>query len=204
MRVTRIDGSLSLINNKVLTSVVLSALTTIVGQLGYSMNPQFWRITAPALSSFDGRMIGQCASCTSGSCLSMFTDALSCSLIVGDRYITGSSATSLINPVLTRSVGSLNIYINSVLTRVEFASLSYFGGFLSINDNHALTLVSLPRLSQVQREIHFCQNGPTFLIPSPAFGTAAPPGLTSMEFTATRNCYFQQGSGACSPYDICP
>jgi hypothetical protein len=39
-RVTRIDGSLSLINNKMLANVVLSALTVIVGQLLFTSNPQ--------------------------------------------------------------------------------------------------------------------------------------------------------------------
>jgi hypothetical protein len=186
----------------VLTSVVLNALTTIGGQLVYRMNPAFWRITAPALVSFDGRTIGHC----DGGSGAFFTDALSCSTIVWDRSIQESFATSLVNPVLTRTEGFLDIRDNSALIRVDFASLYYVGGYLVIAGNPALTFASLSRLSQVQGNLGFCLNAPSFAIPNAVSGTAAPPGLTSVAFkgSTTTFCDFQQGSGACNNVVTCP
>jgi hypothetical protein len=200
MRVTRIDGSVSLINNKMLTSVVLSALTTIGGQLVYSNNPQLTGVLTPMLMSYAGRAYASTVIgglCASGDD-STFTDALSCSIIVGNRIIRESFAAFLVNPVLTRAEGVLNIQQNNMLIRVDFASLTYVGGYLYIRDNSALTFATLPRLSQVQGQIYFCQNAPSFRIPNAASGTAAPPGLTSVGFKGTVNCFFQQGSGGCS------
>jgi hypothetical protein len=133
----------------------------------------------------------------------MYMDARICSVIVGNRYIFSSSATSLVNPALTRAVGFLNINSNSLLTRVDFASLSYVGGYLYIYENPALTFASLPRLSRVQSRIYFCLNAPSFRIPNVASGTAAPPGLTSVMYTGQAECYLQQGSGACATV-TCP
>jgi hypothetical protein len=200
MRVTHIDGSLSLINNSVLTSVVLSALTTIVGQLVYSNNPQMTGVLTPMLVSFDGLIIGQCAKCTLNTpACGGFTDAMSCSVILENRYISGSSATSLVNPVLTRAEGFLSINNNNMLTRIDFATLSYVGGNLQIYNIPTLTFASLSRLSQVLGQITICQNAPSFIIPNPASGTAAPPGLTSVLYKGNASsCYFQQGSGGCA------
>ncbi len=155
----------------------------------------------------------------------MYVDALICPVIVGDRRIQSSLATSLFNPVLTRAegylyirsnnvlarvdfaslsyVGSLHIQTNNVLTRVEFASLTYIGDYLDITDNNALTFASLPRLSQVQREIGFCLNAPLFVIPNPASGTAAPPGLTSVQLKGQVACRLQPSSLGCS-FRTCP
>jgi hypothetical protein len=130
-------------------------------------------------------------------------DALNCSVVVGDRYIYQSSATSLVNPMLTRAGGYLDIQQNNMLTRVDFASLSFVGGYLLIRFNAALMFASLPRLSQVQDQIYFCQNAPSFVIPNPASGTAAPPGLTSVSSKGQAVCNLQQGSAACATV-ICP
>jgi hypothetical protein len=188
MRVTRIDGSLSLIKNNLLTSVVLSALTAILGQLMLSNNPQL----LPLVTKLS------CQSCAlNTAACSGFTDALSCSVILGDRFIIESSVTSLTNPALTRAVGWLDIQGNNDLTRIDFASLSYVGGYLNIANLRALTLASLPLLSQVQSYINFCQNNNAFLIPSPASGTAAWPGLTSVIYKGQPNCFLQHGSNSC-------
>jgi hypothetical protein len=130
-------------------------------------------------------------------------DALSCSIIVGDRVIRASTATNLTNPVLTRAEGYLVVYTNNMLTRVDFASLSYVGGALDINSNPTLTFGSLPRLSQVRGTFGICQNAPSFVIPNPASGTAAPPGLTSVTRKGQPNCYFQNGSATCA-IGTCP
>ncbi len=98
MRVTRIDGSLSLINNKVLTSVVLSSLTTILGDLFYDYNPQLGLLFPVSGNVQYTVLSNNCASCTSSTSCSGFKDALSCSVILGDRYISSSSAISLVNP----------------------------------------------------------------------------------------------------------
>jgi hypothetical protein len=149
----------------------------------------------------------------------MYLDALICPVIVGNRRIVQSSATSLVNPVLTRAEGFLRIQDNSMLTRVDFPSLSIVRGYLSISSqilarvdlaaltyigadfyihgNPSLTFASLPRLSQVQGAMAFCQNAPSFVIPNAASGTAAAPGLTSVGFKGTGNCQLQNGSGAC-------
>ncbi len=134
----------------------------------------------------------------------MYMDALSCSVVVGDRAIRFSTATSLTNAVMTRAEVSLWISDNDMLTRIDFASLTYVGGYLEIAANPTLTLVSLPRLSQVQREIRFCLNAPSFVIPNVASGTAAPPGLTSVQYKGQAECYLQQGSGACYGGETCP
>jgi hypothetical protein len=189
MRVTRIDGSLSLINNNVLTSVVLSALTAIVGQLLYSGSH---RITAPGLLTINGLGFGQCV----GFVGSDFSDVLHCSRISGGREISSSTAISLVNPVQTRADGFLYIRSNNILNRIDFASLSFVGDALDITKNPALTLVSLPRLSQVQGVIYLCQNAPSFVLPNVASGTAAPPGLTSVSSKGFANCCLQQGSTA--------
>jgi hypothetical protein len=196
MRVTRIDGSLSLINNKVLTSVVLNALTAIVGQLAYSASH---RITAPDLLTINGLGFRECNATSRYA----FSDVLHCSRILGDRFIYQSSAVSLVNPVLTRAEGYLRIQENSIFTRVEFTSLTYVGGDLTIYYNPALTFASLPRLSQVQREITFCQNAPSFFIPNAASGTAVP-GLTSVMHKGQAFCNLQNGSGACNVAATCP
>jgi hypothetical protein len=211
MRVTHIDGSLSLINNNLLTSVVLNALAAIVGQLVYSNNPQMTGVLAPMLVSYSGRAYasavigGQCESCQSSLCYTMFIDTLSCSVIVGGRVIAGSSATSLVNPVLTRAEGFLDIFGNNMLTRIDFPYMSSVRDYLNIRSNSALTLASLPRLSQVPYSINICANAPSFVIPNPASGTAAPPGLTSVVYkgSTTSFCYFQNGSTACAQ-STCP
>ncbi len=131
------------------------------------------------------------------------TDATNC-FSVGSLYIISTTATSLVNPVLTRAEGYLWISDNDMLTRVDFASLSYVGGELRILYNSALTFASLPRLSQVQREIIFCRNAPTFVIPNPDSGTAAPPGLTSVQHKGTANCFLQNGSASCITAVTCP
>jgi hypothetical protein len=105
--------------------------------------------------------------------------------------------------VLTRAEGTLEIFDNNMLTRVDFADLTYVGGFLQMRDNPALTFASLPRLSQVQAQIWFCHNAPSFVIPNPASGTAAPPGLTSVSHKGQASCRLQQGSGACATV-TCP
>jgi hypothetical protein len=151
---------------------------------------------------------------------------LTCSVIVDDRDIYYSPATSLITPILTRAearldisyndfltrvdfaslgfVGShLRVNGNAMLTRVDFASLSYVGGYLTIFQNSALTFASLPRLSQVQDVIYFCSNAPTFVIPNPDSGTAAP-GLTSVQHKGTSSCFFQNGSETCDNLVTCP
>ena len=208
MRVTRIDGSLSLINNNMLSSVVLSALTTIVGQLVYSGNPQLPLLVTPSL---------RCRSCLSPTCETIFTDILSCSVIVGNRDIIESAATSLVNPVLTRAVGDLTLIRNAELTRVDFASLSHIVGtldlffhnkltrvdlpsltFVGVNlkadSNRLLALFSVPQLTQVQQRIQFCANANTFVIP---------PGLTSVTLKGLGLCNLQQGSGFCE-FVACP
>ncbi len=206
MRVTRIDGSLSLINNKVLTSVVLSALTTIGGGLFYDYNPQLARLFPMPSNVRYTVLSSNCASsseCSSGRCWTMSTDVLSCSVIAGGRSIEGSSASSLVNPVLTRAEGWLYIQDNKVLNRIDFAALTYVGGLLAIQFNPALTFASLPRVSQVQEQIYFCQNAPNFRIPNAASGTAAPPGLTSVLFKDQAECNLQQGSASCATV-TCP
>ncbi len=217
MRVTRIDGSLSLINNNVFTSVVLSSLTMIVGQLVFNNNPRFPQLVTPKLG---------CQPCTTPACWTMYMDALICPVIVGDRAIRESSATNLTNPVLTRAEGYLNmesnvmlirvefasltfvggpleIQRNNMLTRVDFTSLTYVGGYLYVAGSPALTFASLPRLSRVQSWIAFCQNAPSFVIPNPASGTAAPPGLTSVTYKGQLACSLQNGSGVCAAV-TCP
>ncbi len=133
----------------------------------------------------------------------MYLDVLICPVIVANRDILDSAATDLTNPVLTRADGYLTIESNYVLTRFDFASLSYVGEYLGILRNTALTFASLPRLSQVQGAIYMCDNAPSFVIPNHASGTAAPPGLTSVLYKGTDNCFFQEGSVTC--HDVaCP
>jgi hypothetical protein len=204
MRVTRIDGSLSFVDNMLLNSVNLSVLTTIVGSLLYSNNPRFARITAPVLVSFDGRNVGQCSGCTTTAC-SGFLDMLSCSTVLGSRTVFQSSVTMINNPVLTRAAGYFEFDVNRSLLRLDFASLSFIGDFFGITRCYLLTFASFPKLSRVQGELYFCDNHPTFLIPSAALGTAAPPGLSSVS-SGSASCWFQNGTGTCNnnPMDICP
>jgi hypothetical protein len=133
-------------------------------------------------------------------------EVLICPVITGDRGIYVSTATSLVNPALTRAEGKLDISYNTMLARIDFASLSFVGGLLGIIDNPALTLASLPRLSQVQGRIFICQNAHSFVIPNPMDGTAAAPGLTSVEYkdSTTDMCLLSQGPGACGPPVTCP
>jgi hypothetical protein len=150
-----------------------------------------------ALTATTNRVCATAISCVSGFGYT-FADMLSCMVVVGDRGIFQSSATNLTNPVLTRAEGYLDINTNNMLTRIDFASLSYVGGFLQIAGNSALTFASLPRLSQVQQQIYICQNAPSFVIPNFASGTAAPPGLTSVRFKGQFMCFLQQVSETCN------
>jgi hypothetical protein len=127
----------------------------------------------------------------------MYMDALICPVIVGNRIIQASTATNLANPVLTRAEGYLRIRNNNRLTRIDFASLSYIGNYLIIQGNPTLTFATLPRLSQVQNEIFFCENAPSFIIPNAASGTAAPPGLTSVQLKGQFLCQLRDGSAIC-------
>jgi hypothetical protein len=134
-----------------------------------------------------------------------YMDALICPVIIGHRTIIRSSAISLDNHVLTRAEGFLDINNNNILTRINFSSLSYVGGFLQVAVNPALTFASLPFLSQVQSNINFCQNNSVFRIPNPDSGTAAAPGLTSVLAKGTHNCFYQNGSETCTnAFVTCP
>jgi hypothetical protein len=75
---------------------------------------------------------------------------------------------------------------------------------LASHTNPALTFASLPRLSQVQLGLSFCENNNVFRIPSAASGTAAAPGLTSVLYKGQAACYLQQGSGLCNNIVTCP
>ena len=134
----------------------------------------------------------------------MYMDTLICSIIVGDRFISMSSATSLVNPVLTRAEGLLDIQSNNVLTRIDFASMSYVREYLYVGSNPALTFASMPRLSQVQGHIRICKNAPSFVIPNVASGTAAPPGLMSVQFKGQASCIISNGSTSPCPSVTCP
>jgi hypothetical protein len=156
-------------------------------------------------------------------------ELLICPAIAGDRHMYDSSITSLVNSALTRAEGDLSIFNNDMLSRIDFPSLSYVGGYISTSQNAVLTrvdlaslsyigtylvmqinpvlaLASLPRLSHVQRDIVICLNGPSFVLPNPASGTAALPGLTSVQLKGQSRCYLQNGTGNCdAPNQVaCP
>ncbi len=136
-----------------------------------------------------------CPACSNPSCWTKFLDVLTCPVIAGSRIIEATSATDLTNPALTRAQGTLYISANNALTNVDFASLSYVGGFFAIRDNNALTFVSVPSLSQLQKEIFICNNHGDFLVP---------PALGSVEFGGQDKCYVENGSGACGTFVTCP
>jgi hypothetical protein len=145
-------------------------------------------------------------------------DVLNCPVIEGDRSIFGSSATSLVNPALTRAEGYLSIQANNALTRVNFPSLTHIGGGLQILDNgvlthvdfaslssvggslqilfnNALTFASFPLRTEVQSNIAFCQNNAAFLYPR---------GLTSTQYKEQEYCVLQNGAGPCGTFVECP
>jgi hypothetical protein len=165
-----------------------------------------YEVSAP-IPRISNRVCGTCISCIDVTCQAIFMDVLLCPVIIGNRFISQSSATSLVNPVLTRAAGFLNINSNTMLTRVDFEALTFIGGFLAMQTNRFLTFAFLPRLSQVEERILFCENAHSFVIPNAASGTAAPPGLTSVQHkgqTCCPNCRLQQGSGVCGAFVICP
>ncbi len=140
-----------------------------------------------------GRRECGCESCTAFSCYPKFADLSICPVILGDRTINQASATSLVNPALTRAKGQLYIWFNPMLNRINFPSLSYVGGngakgleigrnfalthvdlpsltyvgghSLRIWQNSLLTFVSLASLSQVQGSFWFCANQNDFVAP---------------------------------------
>jgi hypothetical protein len=111
-------------------------------------------------------------------------------------------------PVLSFVIDGLAVFDNPVLSSVQFPSLTFLGTRLAFQFNDALTYVSVPMLSQVLHGIYFCSNAPSFVIPNPAMGTAASPGLNSQaeDVKGQRACILQAGNGTCDidPLDICP
>jgi hypothetical protein len=84
-------------------------------------------------------------------------DVLICPVIAGDRIIRGFP-TSLVNTVLTRAEGFLEIGGTFVLTQVDLASLSYIDGGLAINGNNMLHRVNFASLSYVGDYLWFNGN----------------------------------------------
>ncbi len=105
------------------------------------------------------------------------------------------------------SVGKvLDVRLNSNLRSLEFATLTYIGGYFRIIQNPLLTYSAFPRLSQVLGHFVFCENSASFIIPNPSMRTSAPSGLTSIQFRGQAACFYKNGTAACGSnnYDICP
>jgi hypothetical protein len=101
--------------------------------------------------------------------------------------------------------GLLNIKGHADLTRVDFPSLRSVAGYLLIHTNTKLTYASLPQLTFIGKQLYFCGNHPSFLIPTGP--PNAPQGGLAVtgQFKGMDVCWIRNGNGACSlPYDVCP
>jgi hypothetical protein len=190
-------GSLSRVNPD-LTYVDLSALTFVSGYFSLFSNFALRSAQLSALTFVGSNFVAW----NDYELRGITADVLA--RVGGDLSIrSNDELTSLNFPALTY-VG-INFYVqyNGRLSNIRFSALRTIVSNFDLRYNFVLTLASVPNLSAVGSYILICSNSNSFIIPNPAVGTSASPGITSMTLKGQVVCYNRNGSNGCF-YDPCP
>jgi hypothetical protein len=144
----RCEGSLKIMNCPQLTSVNLSALTSIIAgstaDAFWVANTKIGTINLSALS----KLIGNIGINSNASLTSVSFSSLASGTVNSVKISDNNSLTSVAMGSLTKISADLTINNNTALSTLTLTSLSSMGYF-DINKNTAITLVSFPALTGI-------------------------------------------------------